>query len=138
MVRFTYLRKHLGMIPPSIHLTYIAASAWDRLRRGHLRIPTIRQLRRPVQAVPATTFGDRRHPLLPSTANNNWRYRPAPWSTPLRRSEESSKSEDATSESYCKILGVGEREAGNYPYKPLILTTINTEKKGTMSSGQNR
>ena len=36
------------------------------------------------------------------------------------------------------IQGVGKREAGKEPAKPLTLTTINTEKKGTMSSGQTR
>ena len=138
MVCFTYLGKHLGTIPPSILLTAIAAAAWDRPRIGHLRQMTICHLKRSSQAVPATTFGDRRHPLLPSTAKNNWRYRPAPWSTPLCRSEESSKSEDAMRERYCKIQGVGEREAGNEPAKPPILTTINIEKKGTMSSGKTR
>ena len=100
-VCFTYLRKHLGMIPPSIHLTDIAASAWDRRRRGHLRRPTIIQLRRIAQAVPATPFGYRLRPLLPSTANNNWNYRPSPWPTPLRQNRESFEAEDATSKRYC-------------------------------------
>ena len=41
------------------------------------------------------------------------------------------------SERYCTIQGVGgERESGNKPSKPLILTTNNTDKKGTTSSGQ--
>ena len=88
MVRFTFLQKHLGMIPPSILLTVIAALAWDRQRQGHLKQTTIHQLRRSAQSVPATPLGDRRRPLLPSTANENRRYKPAPWPTPLRRSEE--------------------------------------------------
>ena len=94
MVRFTYLRKHLGAIPPSIHLADTASSAWNRLRRGNLRQPTISQLWRSAQAVPATPFGDQRRPLLPSTANENRSYTTSPWPTPLRRSKESSKLED--------------------------------------------
>ena len=56
----------------------------------------------------------------------------------MSRNKESFKSEDATSERYCTIQGVGKRGAGNKPDKPYILTTIDTEKKGTMSSGQTR
>ena len=69
MVCFTYLQKHLWTIPPSILLTDFDASAWDRPIRGHLRQTTICQMRRSVQAVPATFFRYRRRPLLPSTAN---------------------------------------------------------------------
>ena len=137
MVCFTLLRKHLGMTPPSIHLTDITASAWNRRRRGRLRRPTISQLQRPAQAVPATPFGDWRRPLVPSTANDNQNYRPSPWPTLLCRNRESFEAEDTTSKRYFSIQNVGEREAGNEPAKPhILLTTINTEKKGTMSSGQ--
>ena len=94
MLRFTYFRKHLGKIPPSILLTDIDASAWDRPRRGNLRQSTICQLRRSAQAVPTTPFGDRRCPLLPSTANENWSYKPVPWPTPSWRSKDFSKLED--------------------------------------------
>ena len=94
MVRFTYLRKHLGTIPPSILLTAIAALAWDRTIRGNLRQTTTCQLQSSSQAVPATPFGDRRRPLLPSTTNENRSYKPAPLPTPLRRSKDFSKSED--------------------------------------------
>ena len=136
MVRFTYLRKHLGTIPPSIHLTDIAASAWDQPRRGHLIQPTISHLWRSAQAVTATIFVDQRRPLLPSTANENRSYKPAPWPTPSRRSKDLSKLEDAMSERSCTIQGVGERESGNEPDNPLLTTTHNTKKTGTMSSGQ--
>ena len=94
MARFTFLRKHLGAIPPSILLTNIAASAWDRPIRGHLKQTTICQLRRSSQAVPTALFGDRRLPLLPSAANKNRSYKPAPWPTPLRRSKYFYRLED--------------------------------------------
>ena len=94
MVRFTYLRKHLGTIPPSFILTDIAASAWDRPRIRHLRQMTIRQLRRSAQAVPATPFGDRRRPLLHATANENWSHEPTPWPTPLQRNIDFNNSKE--------------------------------------------
>ena len=85
MVRFTYLRKHLGTIPLSFFLTDIAASAWDIPRRGHRRQPTIRQIWRYAQAVPNTLFGDWRRPLLHATANENRSHEPTPRPTPWQR-----------------------------------------------------
>ena len=94
MLHFIYLRKHLGMMPPSFFLTTIAASAWDMPRIGHLRKTTIRQLRRSAQAVPATPFGGRRRPLLPSTANENRSHKPTPWPMPLQRNKDFYNSEE--------------------------------------------
>ena len=88
MVRFTFLRKHLGTIPPNMLLTDIVASAWDRQRQGYLQQKTIHQLRRTAQAVPTTPFGNRRLPLLPPTANVKRHYKPAPWHTPSQWSED--------------------------------------------------
>ena len=93
MVRFIYLRKHLGVIPPSFFLANIAASAWDRPKRGHTRQMKIRQLRRSAQAVPASPFGGRRRPLLPSTANKNRSHESTPWRTPLQRNKDFYNSE---------------------------------------------
>ena len=64
MVRFIYLRRHLGTIPPSFFLTDTATLAWDRPIRGHIQKTTIRQLLRSAQGAPVTPFGDRRRPLL--------------------------------------------------------------------------
>ena len=94
MVRFTYLWKHLGTIPPSILLTNIAALEWDWQIKRHLRQTTICQLRRSAQVVPATHFGDRRRPLIPSTANENRSHKPTLWPTPLQRSKDFYKLED--------------------------------------------
>ena len=91
---FHLFAKYLGTIPPSILLTYIAASEWDRPRQGHLRQTTICHLWRSAQSVPATPFGDRRRPLLTSTANENRSYKPATWPTPSRQRKDFSKSED--------------------------------------------
>ena len=44
----------------------------------------------------------------------------------------------AMSKRSCTLQGVGERESGNEPDKPLLSTTHDTEKTGTMSSGQTR
>ena len=44
---------------------------------------------------------------------------------------------NAMSERSCTLQGVGERESGNEPDKPLLSTAHDTEKTGTMSSGQN-
>ena len=38
----------------------------------------------------------------------------------------------------CTLQGVGERESGNEPGKPLLSTTHVTDNTGTMSSGQTR
>ena len=94
MVRFTFLQKHLGTIPLSILLTNIAASAWDRPRKGHIKQTTIYQLLRSEQAVPATPLRDWRRHLTPPTVNENRSYKPAPWPTPSRRSKDFSKLED--------------------------------------------
>ena len=45
---------------------------------------------------------------------------------------------NAMSERSCMLQVVGERDLGNKLDKPLISTTHNTEKTGTMSSGQTR
>ena len=45
---------------------------------------------------------------------------------------------NAMIERSCKLQGVGERESGNEPDKPLLSTTHDTEMTGTMSSGQTR
>ena len=94
MVRFIYLQKHLGTIPPSFFLTDIAALAWDRPRRGHLRQMTLRQTWRSAQAVPATTLGGRRRPLPPSTANENRIHKLTPWTTPLQSNKDFCNSEE--------------------------------------------
>ena len=45
---------------------------------------------------------------------------------------------NSMSERSYTLQGVGERESGNEPDKPLLSTTHDTEKTGTMSSGQTR
>ena len=85
IVRFIYLQKHLGTILPSLFLTDIAASAWDRPRRGHIRQTTIHQLWRSAQAAPDTTFGDRRRLLLHGIENENRSHEPKTWPTTWQR-----------------------------------------------------
>ena len=85
MVCFIYLRRHLGTIPPSFFLTDIAASAWDRPRRRHIRQSTIHQLRRSAQAAPNTLFRDLRCLLLHDIENKNWSHKLKTWPTPWQR-----------------------------------------------------
>ena len=94
------MQKHLGTIPPSFFLTAIAASAWDRPRRGHLRQTTIRKLGRSAQAVPTTPFGGWRQPILPYTANENWIHKPMPCPTPLQRIKDLYHLEEHKSKSW--------------------------------------
>ena len=85
MVRFIYLRKHLGTILPSFFLTDIAASAWDRPRQGHIRKTTIHQLRRSAEAAPDTPFGNWRRLLLLAIENKTRSHEPKTWPTPWQR-----------------------------------------------------
>ena len=85
MVRFIYLRRHLGTIPPSFFLTDTDTSACDRPRRGHIRQSTIRQLRRSVQGAPVTPFGDQRRLLLQDLGDENRSDEPKPCPTPWQR-----------------------------------------------------
>ena len=96
MVRFIYLRKHLGTTPPSFFLTNIATLAWDRPRRGHIRQSTICLLRRSAQAAPDTPFGDRRRLLLHDLEDENRSHEPKTWPTPLQRNIDFGNSAEHT------------------------------------------
>ena len=96
MVRFIYLRKHLGTIPPSFFLTHIATSAWDRPRRGHIQKSTISQLQRSAQAAPVTPFGDRRRLLLQDLGDENRSNEPKTWPTTWQRNIDFGNSAEQT------------------------------------------
>ena len=96
MVRLIYLQKNLGTIPPSFCLTDIAASAWDRPRRGHILQTTIHQLRRSAQAAPNTPFVDRRRLLLHGIENKNRSHEPKTWPTPWQRNIDFENSAEHT------------------------------------------
>ena len=93
MVQYFLLRKHLGTILPISPIPDDTYSAWNWPRRGHLRLPTIYQPRRPPKSVPVAPFGDQRFPILPIPANENHHYQPAPWITPLIFIEDSPNPE---------------------------------------------
>ena len=77
------LRKHLGMIPLILLIPDATDLAWNLPQRGHLRLTTICQLRRPTKPDPVAPFGDLRLLLLPLPSDGNRDSQPAPWSTPL-------------------------------------------------------
>ena len=96
MVRFIYLRRHLGTIPPSFFLTDTATLAWDRQRQGHIRQSTICQLRRSAQGAPVTPFGDRRRLPLQDLGDENQSDEPKPWPTPWQRNIDLGNSAEPT------------------------------------------
>ena len=87
MVQCVLLRKHLGTILLIFPIPDDTASEYNWPRRGHIELPTIYQLRRPVKSIPVAPFGDRHLPLLPLSLNRNRNSLPSPWFTPFRFSK---------------------------------------------------